>query len=160
MTTSNSDTNSTLNKTLSKKLIVNQLKTLAGDRFPTLEPSANKDKGRIHELMKSHFYTFFDYDFINSLDLKENYCIVREYNIDTLYHSLAFYDTELPFTLHFRPPYPYPNSNYNTSFYFYIGRGHYKHWQEKAYLIRKGQEKSPETQLLESMADYLSICHR
>lgn len=148
--------NTPLNETLSKKLIVNQLKTLAGDKFPTLEPSANKNKSKAYEIMKSYLYRFFDYDFISSLDLKENYSMVREYDIDICLPSLAFHDEELPFTIHFRLPYP-PSE---LGIHFYIGRGHYKHWQEKPYLIYKGQEKSPETQLLESMADYLSICHR
>lgn len=156
LTKKNKEMDTPLSKSMSKKLIVNQLKTLAGDRFPTLEPSANKNKSQVYELMKSYLYRFFDYDFINSLDLKENYSMVREYDIDICLPSLAFHDKELPFTLHFRLPYP-PSE---LGIHFYIGRGHYKHWQEKAYLIYKGQEKSPETQLLESMADYLSICHR
>lgn len=131
---------------------------MAGDRFPTLDPSANKNKAKVYEPIKSYLYTFFGYDFINTLDLKESYCVFRENDMDICWPSLAFSDSALPFDLHFRLPNPHPY--YNSSIYFYIGRGHYKHWQEKAYLINKGQEKSPQLQLLESMADYLTICHR
>jgi len=145
-----------MTNSLSKELIIAKLKELAGDRFPTLDPSANKNKAKMYQDIKSYLYTFFGYDFINTLDLKESYCMIRVSDMDACWPSLAFSDSELPFDLHFRLPYP-PS---NLGIHFYIGRGHYKHWQEKAYLIYKGQDKSPQLQLLESMADYLTICHR